>query len=455
MRRLYERSDTIVAPATPAGMGGVSVVRLSGPLALPILREAFHCRARLASHMMRLGRLMDGESLVDECMAVYMAAPRTYTGEDVTELHLHGSPVAVQRALRLCCRLGARLAEPGEFTLRAFVNGKMGLSQAEAVMDVVAARSLQEHDMALSRLTGALQTRVAAMQGALLGQIAAIEACVDFPEEDVEERTGGQVAAEACALAQSLRALIQDGEAAAAATAELRVAIAGLPNVGKSSLMNALCGQDRSIVSEQPGTTRDVVSAQVPLRGLIVLFQDTAGLRDAPDDIERQGVERADAARALAEAHLLVLDATRPLSPAERALLQTPDGRRIAVVNKCDRPLHADLPGNPLLAGALRVSARTGEGLPALKEALHSLLADASGAPAAALMTSQRHLRAARVALAALQDALSALTARPPLPLDCACVDLRAAWSALGDITGDAAPDRLIEEIFSRFCVGK
>lgn len=451
---INENEMTIAAVATAPGDGGVAVIRISGPEALPILRAAFQKRGAGPWRPMRLcyGHVVDADGTVlDEAMAVYMRAPKTYTREDVAEIHCHGGHIVTQRVLRRVLALGARPAGPGEFTWRAFLNGRIGLAEAEAVMQLIASGSEAAARASLRQLEGGVSGFVRQARQRLIAQQAAIEAATDFPEEVDEPETAQQVRAQLLAIRNDVAArcdergarMIRDG---------VSVVLCGRPNAGKSSLLNALLAQEAAIVTDVPGTTRDVLTCRMQLDGLMLDVSDTAGQRDTSDAVEQIGVERARAAEARADVALLVLDASGDCTPEDAAWLERADGRYILLLNKWDA---ADAPHRDgwkrRCPGALPVSARTGAGLETLLDALRTACRAAE--PLEGAMTQQRHIRAAQGCTAALDRAIAALDAG--FPLDTVASDLREALDALGGITGENLNEDVIDEIFRSFCVGK
>ncbi len=442
--------DTIAAIATAPGQGGVGIVRISGPEAEQVLSRVFRPAkaAPLVSHMLTYGHVMDGGETVDECMAVLMRAPRSYTREDVAELQLHGGSYLCQRALSLCLQNGARLAEPGEFTRRAFLNGRIDLSQAEAVMGLISARGEQARRAALKQLEGGASSFIRQAAEELYDLQAGIAACIDFPEEISEEEAAGHLRPRMLALADTLDNAC-DERAARIVSSGLSVALCGRPNVGKSSLLNALLGEERAIVTSVPGTTRDMVTGDMTLCGSVIHLTDTAGQHDTDDPVERLGVERARRAAAQADVVLVVLDGSTAPTEDDLALLTRLKGLNVALVlNKADLPARltpdaaaALLPG----AKVLSLSARD----PATLQPLRAYLADQAAVSDNLTLTQPRHLEAARRAASHLRQAAEADL------LDFASIDLQSAQAALGEITGDQVEERLLDRIFSQFCVGK
>lgn len=448
--------DTIVGVATAAGDGGIAIVRLSGGQAEALFTRVFHAAGHqppYEDHRLLYGRITDESgAVVDEAMGVVMRAPHTYTREDVCEVHTHGGAAAAAATVRLLTALGARPAEPGEFTRRAFLNGRIDLSQAEAVMGVIGARSAAALRSEAALLAGGASRFVRAAQDRLLALAAGVEAHLDYPEEIGEAEAVGELRQGLSALIADLRAAV-DERGARILRDGLRVALCGLPNAGKSTLFNALLGEDRAIVTDIPGTTRDVLEGSLALEGLNVQLLDTAGLRDSEEPVERIGVARARQALAHADVALLLIDASAPLDEEACALLAQPMDCPCAVLlNKEDAQQCVTVEAVAALtlhAPVLTVSARTGQGLMQVR----AYLAAQARLPREGMLTHERHMAAAREAADRLEQALSALD--KGLPLDLVALDLREALWTLGRITGDSVDDRLLDEIFSNFCVGK
>ncbi len=448
-------TDTIVGIATAMGMGGVAIVRVSGPEALGLFQQVFVSRAfqpPYESHRLMMGKLMDGGQPLDQVMGVVMKAPHSYTREDVCELHTHGGPVAAALAVKLLARLGARPAEAGEFTRRAFLNGRIDLAQAEAVMGVISAQSAAALRAEEAQLMGGQSRFVAEAQQALLALLAGLEAHIDYPEEIGEEEALAGLQEGLSHLIAKIESAI-DERSARILREGLRVALCGRPNAGKSTLFNTLLGEERAIVTEVPGTTRDLLHGTFLLDGLCVHLTDTAGLRDSQDQVERIGVERARQTLAQADAALLLVDASCPLGEEEREMLRMPMPCPCAVLlSKEDRQSVVEAAEVAPLAGdrpVLAVSAQTGQGLAAVRDFLRAH----AQAPQQLLLTHERHMAVAREALQRLSAAKEALTGGQPL--DFAAVDLHDALYLLGRITGESVDEKLLDDIFSRFCVGK
>ncbi len=445
-------TSTICAIATAPGQGGVAIVRLSGPEAEGILLRVFRPAKKgpLTSHMLTYGHVFDDSADVDECMAVIMRAPRSYTREDVAEIQLHGGSFIAQKVVSLCLRKGAVLAEPGEFTRRAFLNGRIDLSQAEAVMNLIAAQGEQAHRAAMRQLAGGASGFIRKAADALYEIQAGVAACIDYPEEIGEDEAAADMIPRTLALAEQIESAC-DERAARILQSGLRVALCGQPNVGKSSLLNALLGEERAIVTPIPGTTRDMVQGDVVLGGSVIHLTDTAGLHDTDDPVERLGVERARKAMLEADLVLAVLDQSRPLDGDDRALLAALQGKNVLIVlNKGDlAPVLSAGDVTPLLdAPVITVSAAEEASLAPLK----AYLAEQAAVADNLALTQPRHVEAARRAARHLRQAAD--TARA-LSVDMASIDLQSAQMALSEITGDEVEERLLDRVFGMFCVGK
>ncbi len=455
-------NDTIAAIATPPGRGGIGILRLSGPrartLATPLLQPAPNepFRARFC----RIIEPATGVKL-DEAVATWFQAPRSYTGEDVVEIAAHGSPVLLDHLLRLVLEAGARLAEPGEFTERAFASGRLDLLQAEAVRDLIEAQTLAGAQQAAQQLGGALSRRVAPLKNGLLSLIALLEAGIDFAEDDTPVVGDADLQGRLVALGGELAGMERTFTQGRLLSEGVKLAIVGRPNVGKSSLFNHLLDRERSIVTAEPGTTRDTVEERLSLAGVPVHLIDTAGLREAGNEAERLGIARSREAFADAGLVLLVLDSALPLHAEEEVLLASAMGRPLAIaLNKSDLPLsepgkqqdrlHLLAPDTPILC----TSALTGAGLPQLREALRTLLlGDGAAAPEGAMLTNLRQHTAIGAARVAVEQAQTAAQSR--LPHELLLLDLYAALRELDALTGATTPDDVLHRIFSTFCIGK
>jgi tRNA modification GTPase len=435
-------SDTIAAVATPAGRGGIGIVRVSGPGAWEIARaltgrapepgKALHCLFRDAR----------GEPL-DEGIALAFKAPRSYTGEDVLELHGHGGPVVMQALLGAVLDAGARLAAPGEYTRRAFLNGRLDLAQAEAVADLIDAASREAVRSALRSLGGEFSAAIGALVAGLTELRALTEATLDFPEEEVDPLHRTDAGARLARLRAALEDVLSRSRRGSLLRSGVQVVLAGRPNVGKSSLLNRLAGEERAIVTPVPGTTRDALREPVQIEGVPILLVDTAGLRESRDEIERLGMERTEHELARADVVLVVLEAGVMQAP-ERRLPEA--ARQIRVINKIDL-IPDPRPGRE--GDEVRVSARTGAGLDALRAAILEAAGWEAGGEST-FLARERHLRALARAREHF-EAAAGLAGRWELFAE----ELRLAQEALGEITGQVSADELLGEIFSRFCIGK
>ncbi len=440
-------NDTIYAPSSAIG-GAIAVLRVSGPEACRAA-ELFDRNVTKSPQKLLFTRALDHGEVVDDCMAVYLPAPRTYTGEDMFEINCHGGMQTVQRLLGMLGTLGFRPAEGGEFTKRAFLNNKMDLSQAEAVMDLITAEAEQSRKAAILQLHGGVSREVEAVERLLMDALSGIDAAIDYPDE-AEDDAYADVPQALEAASARIEALLWEGRRGRVLRDGVRVAFLGRPNVGKSSLMNALLGEDRAIVTSAAGTTRDVLEERVSFSGVPVRLLDTAGLREAADEAERIGVDRARTVMRTCDVHCLVLDGSVSLEEEDRRLLAETDGAlRVVLLNKCDLPCADDADGRQaaLPGDALRVSAATGEGLDAFKARILALAAPEH--MNCGCITNERHLRLLEQAREALRQA--SLTAE----LDCQATDIRSALHHLGGITGTDVDACVIDRIFERFCVGK
>ena len=472
MTSLYPLDDTIVAIATPVGQGGIGIVRLSGPKALPILQRLLSSdpasAKKLPPRMLRHGLVYAysaadaAPEALDEVMAVYMPGPATATGDDVGEIHCHGSQAVLTAVVEAACAAGARLAQRGEFTYRAFANGKLDLTQAEAVAEMIAAPTRQGIRLAQAKLSGLMGRRVEELRAQVDQLRARVVLALDFPEEEAECLQLDDFSVGLEAVRNGIRDLLAGYERARHWQEGASVILAGRVNVGKSSLLNALLGRERAIVSAIPGTTRDFIEETINLDGLRVRLSDTAGLRASHDPVEQEGVSRALGLAAQAEVILLVLDAGTELSHTEREFVDTHAGRVMLVWNKVDTlpPAEAVLARDAQTwqgVPAVAVSAKTGEGLEQLGLRLRAFVLQRNGAQPEPLAGDLvPNLRQSQLLAAALTeaDALAAdMQAAMPCDLFGARLDSMAAY--LGEITGFAATDDILGTIFSQFCIGK
>ncbi|MFM7232465.1 MAG: tRNA uridine-5-carboxymethylaminomethyl(34) synthesis GTPase MnmE [bacterium] len=456
--------DTIAAIATAPGPAGLAVVRVSGPAALGVADHVFrgsHPLVGVAGHTLHHGWAVDEARdglRVDEVVAGVFRAPRSYTGEDVVEFSCHGGPVPARRVLAAMLAAGARLAGPGEFTLRAFLAGRLDLAQAEAVADLVRAETESASDLALAQLAGALSRRVGALETRVADAAAEVEARVDFAEDVGGVETPPHVREAVAEVARELDAMLAGAPWARAVREGVRVPLVGQPNAGKSSLFNALLGEDRAIVTDEPGTTRDRVSERIEVAGVPVTLSDTAGVRLATNPVEAMGVARALAALEDAAVVLWVVDGSRPLADDGGLLASGLSGRRVVVaLSKCDLAAvvtpESFVPVLGANAPVVRVSSTTGEGLDALRYALANVLGAERVGGLAGAVSNPRHTDALERARAALGRA--AVVAAEGAPGEIVALELREALAALGEVTGRDASEDLLERVFSRFCIGK
>ena len=439
-------AHTIAALASAPGMAGISVVRLSGDDSHALLRQVFEpasSKDAFKPRYMMYGTLHDGNHPVDECMAVIFSAPNSYTGEDSAEIHLHGSPLIVKECLNLLYRLGAEPAKPGEFTRRAFENGRMDLSRAEAVMQLISAQGELSAKAALRQLRGGTFSFIHNIQKEVIDILSAIEAAIDFPEE-VEDSYSPSELASICDDIANRLLKSSDARSAKLLSQGLEVAIVGTPNAGKSSLFNTLLMEDRAIVTETPGTTRDVLRASIVLSGVTVILNDTAGIQDSKDAVEKLGIQRAKREMQTADLLIIVLDGAGPLSREARQILKENTHRsRIVLQSK------VDINRTPYYDGALLFSSYTGEGMDEIRSAI---IANINGVQDSEL-TLSRHVDLAKKAAQALTNAKQSF--KDGDSPDLCAVHIQDALRLLGEITGDSVSEEVIDSIFSNFCVGK
>ena len=451
---IFDMKDTIAAQATAPGEGGVAIVRVSGERCCEIMERVFKPKNKkpLENRRLTFGHVVDGEEIVDEAMAVLMRAPYSYTREDVAEIHCHGSDALVRRILYLLMHAGARMARPGEFTCRAFMNGRIDLAQAEGVMRMIRAGSERAMRSAIRQMEGGVSAFVRHARGEITELMAEIAAAIDFPDE-VEEMTAAQEVHRRCGeIAARLRAGCNT-RAGRIEDEGLRVVLCGRPNAGKSSLMNALLEEERAIVTDVPGTTRDTLTESVQIDGVRVSMTDTAGLRETGDEVERIGVERAKKALIGADVRMLVLDGSQPFTEEDRLTLMGLEPHAV-VLTKSDLGAAVD-EGEVMcafpVAQRIVVCAVTGEGMEELKRLIVSFAPEEDGESSA--LSQARHAQAALRACDALEDAMRSID--DGMPLDVCAVDLAAALDCLGEITGETMSEDVISKVFERFCVGK
>ena len=455
--------DTIAAVATALGEGSIAVIRVSGPEAIARTAPLFRSKTDLRSapsHTVHYGWIVDPskDAVLDEVLVTVMRAPRSYTAEDVVEISAHGGIVAVKSVLDLLLRSGIRLAEPGEFTKRAFLNGRIDLAQAEAVIDLIRSKSEKAYQVARRQAEGALSRRIVPLRARLIELLAHVEVNIDYPEHDVAEVTAAVIQKTCGEALEEVKDLLRKADEGKILREGIVTAIVGRPNAGKSSLLNALAGENRAIVTDIPGTTRDIVEESVLIGGVPIRLLDTAGIRETDDAVERIGVERSRGALNEADLVLLVLNRSEPLSEEDRGLLQELAGRPLIVVlNKSDLPAairEEEIEPYVAKERIVTVSAKEGTGLDRLEQAVAGLFFE-GGVEAGDLtyVSNVRHIDLLNRAARSLEDAIA--SSREGIPIDLIQIDIAAAWEALGEIIGDAASESLLDQIFSQFCLGK
>ena len=455
--------DTIAAVATAYGEGGIGIIRISGEKALSILEEVFEFAgetSQIVNRRMTYGRIVDreNEQIIDEVLAVYMKGPKTYTAEDVVEINCHGSMVSLRKTLALVLRKGARLAEPGEFTKRAFLNGRLDLSQAEAVIDIIKAKTDRSFDVAMSQLEGALSLRVTEIRQKLLDLLVDITVNIDYPDEDIEELTYDKIEENILLIGEMIEKLLSTADTGRMIREGIRVAIVGKPNVGKSSLMNSLLRETRAIVTEIPGTTRDTIEEAISIRNIPVYLVDTAGIRETSDEVERLGIERSKAAFNEADFIIFIMDGNSAISDEDREIASYLDGRdSVVLINKNDleRGFTNDdvreLVNDPVI---IETSLINNEGIEEIENHIEELVYGGELSQHDSTMVNNvRHIELMKQSRDSLRDAMEMTLAREAL--DFIEVDVRNAYDLLGEITGETVSDDIINEVFARFCLGK
>jgi tRNA modification GTPase len=455
--------DTIAAIATPLGEGGLAVVRISGPQALAVADKSFlpvgknsHKPSTATSHTIHYGKVVRGGRIIDEVLLAVLRAPRTYTCEDTVEITCHGGILPARLVLDTLLENGARSAGPGEFTRRAFLNGRLDLTQAEAVADLIQARTELALAAANEQLAGRLSQRIDELRDEMMTTLAHVEAHIDFPDEDIAPDTREQLLQRLEYSITFMDKLLQTANEGQILRRGIRAAIVGRPNVGKSSLLNQLLGHNRAIVSAIPGTTRDTIEETANIRGIPVVFIDTAGLREARDEIEREGIRRSRETLSRAEFVLHVLDASQPLTDEDKTFIDaSPDKKGILVRNKIDLPIR--LSGLPEPGSEFRmidVCCLSGQGIEELKDAIREQVWSGEiGTEMLQVMINSRHQDALNRAKSSTQRAMVAL--RNNVTLELLALDLRIAVNAVGEIVGKTATEDLLDCLFGQFCIGK
>ena len=458
-------NDTIAAISTPVGEGGISIIRISGEDAVAVAKRLYHGSkdlAQVASHTINYGHIVDPDTgaEVDEVMVTVMRAPHTYTCEDVVEINCHGGLLATNRILQLVLSYGARMAEPGEFTKRAFLNGRIDLSQSEAVMDLIRAKTDKSMKVALNQLDGDLSRLIRHLRQDILDVLAQVEVNIDYPEYDaVEEMTTKMLKEKALDIQQRIQALLKTAKQGKVLREGLATAIIGRPNVGKSSLLNTLLHEDKAIVTDVAGTTRDVIEEYVNVDGVPLKLIDTAGIRDTDDTVEKIGVERSKRALDAADLILLLIDSSAPLTAEDCELLTATQGKqRIVILNKTDLPRQVDLDELKKLTDGdalIETSIVKHEGMDQLGQQISKMFFNEGieSSQNNVMVTNARHIGLLHQANAALSDVLKGINAG--MPVDLVQIDMTRCWDLLGEITGDSYQDELLDQLFSQFCLGK
>ena len=454
--------DTIAAISTPPGEGAISIVRLSGDQAVKIAEHVFKGAnlLKVPSHTIHYGHIVDPETKreLDEVMVSVMRAPKTFTREDVVEINCHGGIVPTNKILQLLLAVGARMAEPGEFTKRAFLNGRIDLTQAESVMDLIRAKTDRSMQVALNQLDGNLQHLIHNLRHDISEVLVQVEVNIDYPEYDEDEITSKLMREKAVEVQARIDALLSTAQQGKILREGLATAIVGRPNVGKSSLLNYLLHEDKAIVTDVAGTTRDVLEEYVNVQGVPLKLVDTAGIHDTEDKVEKIGVARSRQALAAADLIILVLDASEPLTAEDQALIKdTQDQKRLVILNKTDLPARinqSELAALGVKEDPILTSIKDQSGLAAIEQQIKDLFfGGIENRQQDILVSNNRQIGLLQQAKASLTDVISGLDAQ--MPIDLVQIDMTACWEKLGEITGENAPDELITQLFSQFCLGK
>ncbi len=464
-----EKAETISAISTPVGTGGISVIRISGERALSVSDKIFKGSISLgdaATHTVHVGTIVEPESHqpIDRGVATVFRAPHSFTGEDVVEISCHGGIFVTQKVLQATLRAGARMAEPGEFTKRAFLNGKLDLSQAEAVGDIIQAQTQKSLRVSYQQLSGNLLKRVQALQNELIDILGLLELGLDFSEEDIELTPKGDILSRMDSVMDVLEKIISSYQKGRFLHNGVKMTIVGCPNVGKSSLLNQLLGSDRAIVDSTPGTTRDALEAQLDIKGVLFRIIDTAGLREPHNRVEAKGIQIAQFHLEVADLVVFLFDASCGWKPEDdfvwEKIVDAREKNRAVILiveNKIDlkkNQVNSEVPENIRQLSPIRISAKTGEGLSDFYEAIEKqILADENLSNEEVVLTNVRHVEAMRKTISALEDARQ--TIKKEMSGDFVAVDIREALNALGEIVGETSPDDVLNHIFNRFCIGK
>lgn len=454
-------NDTIAAIATAAGEGGIGIVRISGPEALETALRVFRCKgSRLDDRRMTYGHVVEpgGDRIIDEALTVYMKGPASYTGDDVVEINCHGSMVSLRRTLQAVLRSGARMAEPGEFTKTAFLNGRMDLSQAEAVIDVIKARTDKSFDVAMSQLEGGLSLEINRIRNSIMDLLVEIAVNIDYPDEDIEQIVAEGIINKISTINDMIEKLLSGADTGRIVREGLSMVIVGKPNVGKSSLMNALLRETRAIVTEIPGTTRDTIEEALSIRGIPVYLTDTAGIRETDDIVEKIGIEKTKDAFNKADTIILILDASSPLTEEDEMIIEHIGDRKcFLLLNKQDRGSCLDRDELKRLlpeATVIETVLTSGEGISELEDKIEEqVYSGRISRSDDVLVNNVRHIELLHKAEDSLKAARKILESGEAM--DFAEIDIREAYEVLGEITGDTVSEDIIDEVFARFCLGK
>ncbi|MDL2280469.1 tRNA uridine-5-carboxymethylaminomethyl(34) synthesis GTPase MnmE [Selenomonadales bacterium OttesenSCG-928-I06] len=463
---IINQEDTISAIATPVGLGGIGIIRLSGKNAIEIADTIFFSKKGkkikdMPSYTALYGEIKENENsaTIDEVLILLMRSPYSYTCEDVVEIHCHAGAVPLKEILLLTLKNGARLAEPGEFTKRAFLNGRIDLTQAEAVIDVISAKTASSLKAATNNLSGQLRDKVNITRQNILEIIAHLEAVIDFPEEDIEDVSAAAALEKINIEKENISNILSTAKTGKILREGLKTAIIGKPNVGKSSLLNSLIGEDKAIVTDIAGTTRDVIEEYLNIEGIPLRIMDTAGIRKTTDKVEKIGIDLAKKTSEEADLRLLILDSSMPLEDLDIELIKDfKNENTIVLLNKSDLEQKIDLDTLEKLLDSqsiLQISIKTNSGLDELKKEIIELVYEngENNAPEANFVSNARQINLLEETITHLDDA--AIAANSQMPIDCIVVDIKLAWETLGKITGDSLEEDIIDQIFSQFCIGK
>ena len=455
--------DTIAAIATAPGEGGIGIIRISGEKSLQVAESIFKSvTGKLIkdynTRTLIYGTIVDGEKVIDEVLVAYMKGPKSYTGEDVIEINCHGGFISVKKILELILSKDVRLADAGEFTKRAFLNGRIDLSQAEAIIDIIKAKTDKSHEVAQSQLEGLLSKKIRELRFKVTEVLAHLEVSIDFAEEDVEEITYKTLRENAEDLKNEIKKLYDTSESGKILRDGLKTVIIGKPNVGKSSLLNAILGENRAIVTDIAGTTRDVIEEFVNIKGIPLKIVDTAGIRETEDIVEKIGVEKSKESYNTADLVIMVLDSSRPLSQEDREILETLENKKtIVLLNKTDLEQQIDIDELSKYvdcSSIIKISALQYKGIEELQDKIEAMVYKGSVKNSSSLMiTNSRHKDALLKAYESINDAINAIDQK--MPYDFIEVDFKNIWDYLGYINGDTVKEDLLDTIFANFCIGK